>query len=308
VLDTRIRKKGAFENGNALPEIGFDSGRSAAYQLLTETTMSNPPLPAETLDHIVDYLHDTKDALRNGSLVSKSWIPRTWKHLFADIALPTAKSLRSWKETFPDPSTSPARHAKTLIISCTVVDPEVDGWIATFSRIVYLEVGTNRPAFDFNELATPLIPFHNLSPTIKSLNVVLPALPTSQVFDLILSFPLLEDLAVSVDYNTSDDNGDGSDGLSTVIQPSSSPVLTGSLELLQWGGVEFFACRLMSLPGGLHFRRLALKCCSEEDILLATALVEECSHTLESLDVDWDPYGMSIPHLPPFSWLTFVPR
>jgi hypothetical protein len=261
--------------------------------------MSNPRLPAETLDHIVDYLHDTKDALRNCSLVSKSWVPRTRKHLFADISLPTAKSLRSWKETFPDPSTSPARHAKTLIISCTVIDAEVDGWITAFSRVVYLEVGTDSLAFDFNKLATPLLPFHGLSPVIKSLRVVLPALPTSQVFDLILSFPLLEDLAVSVYYKTSDDNSDGSNGLSTVIWPSSSPVFTGSL-VLQWGGVEFFACRLLSLPGGIHFRTLTLECCSEEDILLATALVEECSHTLKSLDVDWNPYGTSIPHFPPF--------
>ena len=39
--------------------------------------MSNLHLPAETLDHIVDHLHDTKDALRNCCLGSKSWVPRT---------------------------------------------------------------------------------------------------------------------------------------------------------------------------------------------------------------------------------------
>jgi uncharacterized protein (DUF2384 family) len=37
-----------------------------------ETTMSNP-LPAEMLDHIVGYLHDTQDALKNCCLVSKLW-------------------------------------------------------------------------------------------------------------------------------------------------------------------------------------------------------------------------------------------
>ena len=49
--------------------------------------MSNPHLPAEILDYIIDHLHDTEDALRNCSLVSKSWIPRTRTHLFADVKL-----------------------------------------------------------------------------------------------------------------------------------------------------------------------------------------------------------------------------
>ena len=47
--------------------------------------MSSPYLPAELLDYIVDHLHDTKDALKSCGLLSKSWIPRTRRRLFANI-------------------------------------------------------------------------------------------------------------------------------------------------------------------------------------------------------------------------------
>jgi len=47
-----------------------------------ETTMSRS-LPPEILDLIVDHLHDEPTALKACCLVSKSWVPRTWNHLFA---------------------------------------------------------------------------------------------------------------------------------------------------------------------------------------------------------------------------------
>jgi hypothetical protein len=57
---------------------GVLSRPNASTDALAETTMSDPRLPAEVLDHVVDHLHDTKAVLRNCSLVSKSWIHRTY--------------------------------------------------------------------------------------------------------------------------------------------------------------------------------------------------------------------------------------
>jgi len=109
---------------------------------------------------------------------------------------------------------------------------------------------------------------------------------SSGIFNLILSFPLLEDLLV-VGYHTGfTDNGDGSDGLSATAQPSSSPAFTGSLTL-QRGGLEYLAHWSLSLSGGIHFRELSLTCLPK-DLLLAAALVGECSHSLESLDIGCD--------------------
>ena len=263
--------------------------------------MSDPHLPTDILDHIVDLLHN--DTLRNCCLVSKSWIPRTRKHLFAKISFRTAESLQSWKKTFPDPSTSPAYYAKTLSISClpvaVVADAESGGWITGFSRVVHLEVADHHMEH-VDQLATSLVLFHGFSPTIKSLRVTLTVpMESSHIFSLILSFPLLEDLIVTTRYNASTDNGDGSDRLSTIVQPSDPPAFTGCLDLYLVEGMAPIARRLLSLPGGLHFWKLTLKMFCGEDVLLTMALVEKCSHTLEFLEVSCGLLGTFIQHLRP---------
>jgi hypothetical protein len=62
---------------------------------LTQTAMSNPDLPPEILDYIIDLLHDEPETLKRCCLVSKSWVPRTRKHLFADIGFQTEEHLKS---------------------------------------------------------------------------------------------------------------------------------------------------------------------------------------------------------------------
>ena len=69
-----------------------------------ETTMSD--LPCELLDHIVDFLHNDQTSLKKCCLVSKSWIPRSRKCLFAVIRFHCLGNLQSWKKAYPDPSTS----------------------------------------------------------------------------------------------------------------------------------------------------------------------------------------------------------
>ena len=268
--------------------------------------MSNPHLPPELLDHIVDLLHDAKHALMDCCLVSKSWIPRTRKHLFADIRFYLGKDLQSWKKTFPDPSTSPACYAETLRVGCchiiAAADAEPGGWITSFSRVVNLEL-TNCKALPLRtrpyELVNSFVPFHRISPIIKSLRVDYISLLSSQTFNLIISFPLLQDLAVVIYAEMVTHEGDGSDEPSTPVQPSSSPAFTGSLELSLMGGMKPIACRLLSLPGGLHFRKLILDWRHKEDPSLTAALVEECSHTLESLDIAHLFYCTFILHLRP---------
>ena len=257
--------------------------------------MSNPHLPAEMLDRVVDHLYDTKDTLRNCCLVSKSWVPRTRTHLFADISFLTEGCLESWKETFPDPSTSPAHYTKTLSISCshvvTAIDAESGGWIRGFCRVVDLEVASHGSSAGDS---FSLIPFHGLSPTIKSLRVAAPCLPSSRIFDLTLSFPLLEDLTVVI-HETSVESSDEIEGgaIPTAAQPSTSPMFTGTLYLYLQGGVEPFTHRLLSIPGGIHFRKLILGLIHDDDPSSIMALMDGCSHTLESLDISADLLGTS---------------
>ncbi|KAF9781414.1 hypothetical protein BJ322DRAFT_276582 [Thelephora terrestris] len=242
--------------------------------------MSSPNLPGELLDHVVDLLHDTRDTLVNCSLVSKSWIPRARKHLFARIRFHTATNLRSWKHNFPDPSTSPAYYVQTLSIDFPLVITAADGgWIPTFSRVVRFEV-----VIRSTNSRVSLVPFHGFSLVINSLHVNFTDFPPSRVFDFVTSFPLLEDLS-AVSYGRF--KGDhGFDEHPVGVRPSSPPAFTGSLELFLNDGMKPIASRLLSLPSGLHFRELSLAWFDIHDVPLTMALVESCCSTLESLSIN----------------------
>jgi len=250
-----------------------------------------PNLPCEILDHIVGFLHNSQTPFRNCCLVSKSWIPRARTHLFAEVRFRTADSLESWKKTFPRPSTSPTRYTKTLFIYrpqvVTVKDVQAGYWVNGFPRLVGLVmVGGGQQWFPCGWGDTFAL-FHGISPVLKSLRVGSGLFPSSQLFDLIFSFPLLEDLSITDCYHHTVDFGKGFGELSTRARPSSSPMFSGSLELelTRRGGMEPIGHRLLPALGDMHFRKLILKSSYEEDIPLMTKLVEKCSHTLKSLDI-----------------------
>ena len=267
--------------------------------------MSN--IPGELLDHIVDLLHSSQTPLRNCCLVSKSWVSRTRRHLFAEINFQTTKRLQSWKKTFPDHSTSPARYAKTLLIGCPQVvataGADAGSWIASFSGVEYLALGGRDVRARGWEVTFVL--FHAFSPVIKSIRVEFSSFPFPHFLNFTLSFPLLEDLAVLNCYDVPIDNGGDSDGLSTVVKLSSSPMFTGSLGLVLRGWTGLIVHRLLSQPGGIHFRKLTLAWFREEDISLTISLVERCSRTLESLNIAYNLPGTSIGNLSPHRQLTF---
>jgi hypothetical protein len=250
--------------------------------------MSNPYLLPELLDLIADLLHDKEDALKNCCLVSKSWIPRTRQHLFANVEFRTAKDLQSWKDTFPDPSTSPAYYTRTLSITfcpdATTVGMGLGGWITTFSRVARFEMGTHSKPANF------LVPFRGFSPALKSLHLVFKSLPSPRISNFVHSFPLLEELCMTTD----DVFGlFGIDRKSTVVQSSNLPPFTGALKLSLKSGMDPIASWLLSFPKGPHFRKLCFAWHYRKDASSMTALVERCSPTLEILRIDSEIFGTS---------------
>jgi len=232
-------------------------------------------LPPEILDLIVDHLHDEPTTLRTCCFVSRSWVPRTRRHLFADIEFGAIVQppIELWKKAFPDPSNSPAHYTRNLsIYGVTVVtaaNAGVGGWIPAFQNIVHLRLERLDRA--------SLIPFYGLSPTIRSLHLTR---CTVEVFDLISSFPFLEDLALDDLHPESD-----ADGWSA---PVTSPKLTGTLDLCM-RDARPVARRLLDLPGGLHFSRINTTF-SDDDADSVADLVSRCSDTLEFLNIlYWSP-------------------
>lgn len=270
--------------------------------------MSNPRLPEEVLDYIVDNLDGDEDDLENCCLVSKSWIPRTRKHLFADISLDDKWDLKSWKNAFPDPSTSPARYAKTLAIGCPedlAIEDVVGGsWFSAFSRVAHLAINIDS---DMIQPETSLAPFHGLSPVIKSLRIRLEVatFPSSPIFNLIQSFPSLEDLDVEASEKLTV-RADGADRQQTPVQTSVTPAFSGSLKLYLAGASTPLLRPLLSLPTGPRFRELWLTCDDEEDISLAAEVVERCCSTLKSLKIKHE-IRMFVSCSFQLRWLTPVP-
>ena len=259
--------------------------------------MPNRCPPPELLDEIVNFLYYSRDTLKSCCLVSKSWIPRSRTHLFACISFRTVEGVESWKTTFPDPSTSPARYTRTLLIECpwavTAAATEEGGWIQTFSCVVHLEMDLGRA--NSGDLANPcLVPFHGFSPVVKSLHLSHIPLPLPPIFYLISSFPLLENLSLLTHVGIS--SNDGSDRQVATTQPLSTPVFTGSLRVDR---VNHVITQLLSMPGGLHFRKLDLSWIDENDIPSTTSLVKSCRSTIEFLRVDSCIHGMSSRRLHP---------
>ena len=122
-----------------------------------------------------------------------------------------------------------------------------------------------------------LAQLQRLSPTLQSLSLIRCHTLLSDTFDLICSFPLLEDLrpiCFGLDGGYYDIN---------VWNTTASPKFTGSLHLT--GEVGSITLGLLNLPGGFHFSKIEVSCpdCHAESMM---GLVSECSDTLECLSVD----------------------
>lgn len=236
----------------------------------------SPSFPPEIFDLIIDHLHDDTTALKASCLVSKSWVPRAQRCLFAHVMfLCTGSStFRSWMMAFPDPSKSPAHHTRSLFVNRLweyhpQTNADARGWIHSFRQVVNLRVNTLLSS----HTGSILVSLHGFSPALKSLSLSFFTFPLSEVFHFICSFPLLEDLTL---YLRRIDEG-SNEPLDT---PSSSPKFTGSLSLI--GRISPLVRRLLDLPGGLHFNKILMESLSNQ-AESASLLVSSCSNTLESL-------------------------
>ena len=238
--------------------------------------MSLPRFPPETLDHIVDHLQDDLGALTQCCLVSKSWVPRTRRYLFAHIKL-SSNRLKMWKKAFPDPTNSPAHHTRTMNIDLDGEGAESGSWIREFSRVEGLSLSATRT------VSTSFTSFYNLSTSLKSLCVHSYILHP-QVLSLIRSLPLLEDLTLISEGDVVSTEGE-LDEPQPAVPPPVSPVFTGSLCLLLELGVAPTVRQLLDFPNGLHFRQIKLSTFKGEDIHSIAELVAACSGTLECLHV-----------------------
>ena len=246
---------------------------------LTATTMS-PSLPPEMLDLVVDYLQHEPDELKSCCRVSKSWVPRTRKHLFAEVVFHSPEITKSWMKAFPDPSNSPAHYTRRLcVIGLGIASASVCTCILSFRRVEELSLN----AFWWGGTGgTPLARLHGLSPNLKTLDLIQGSTPVAEILDLVCSFPLLNDLSMN---SMSPDSNIG-----RWIPPATSPKLGGSLRLCEWD--RSIAQGLLYFPDGLHFSKVSLGGQVETmDLGVINELLLKCSDTMKSLCVSYLPTG-----------------
>ena len=238
-----------------------------------ETVMSSS-LPPEILNLIIDHLHDEPTMLRACCLVSKSWVPRTRIHLFYRVEFSSSgPTLKLWMEVFPDPSNSPAHYTHSLRLShlneVVVVISDAHPWVHSFNSIVELQVAIVAQ----KDYHAPFTRLPGIFPTLKSLHLFYSFAPFSGVLNCICSFPLLEDLSLSSAAPRVQENPHKWNA------PPTLPRFTGAL-FLSWRN-RYITCKLLDLPGGLHFSKITVAC-PIGDGDLTKELVSACSDTLES--------------------------
>ena len=160
-----------------------------------------------------------------------------------------------------------------------MADPGGSDWIRAFSRVVRLSVDST--SADFGDPEVSLVPFHGLSPILKSLQMFSIAPLTSQIINLVSTLPHLEDLAVTT---IGEDEDTPVSRLSLTV-PQPSPPFTGILDLSVYSGIGRMTRWLLGLPNDLHFRSLVFALNHEEDPRSMNALVEKCSGTVESFAI-----------------------
>ena len=233
----------------------------------------SPYLPPEILDLIVDNLNHEPHTLGVCCLVSKEWIYRTRRHLFNRVTFGQSRRVSQWGETFGDPLNSPAHHTRILSIGLTSLITDTDmHTLNTFCGVTHLSVDTTC----HYDQTLSLVPLHGFSPAIRSLNLTLTTLPSSEIFNLVCSLPFLEDLSLAGRPRKWDE---------AWKVPSTSPRLCGSLKLHRAGGIQSIISRLLDLPTGLRFKKISVEWISPGDVGSTMDLISKCSDTLESLEI-----------------------
>ena len=143
------------------------------------------------------------------------------------------------------------------------------GWIHTFCNVTHLRLRRLGRRYD----QASLVPFHGLSSTVRSLHL---STTTIEDFNLVCSFPLLEDLAFY--YSGPEGDPDG------WTAPLRSPKLTGFIDLGTNGVVRAVIRRLLDFPDCLHLANIKMLSL-EKDFDSATKLVSRCSSTLKFLAI-----------------------
>lgn len=152
---------------------------------------SEPILPPEVIDLIIDNLHDHRPTLRVCSLVSRNWLGGSRHHLFNGHGMYlTGRNLDAFRELLKSPHNTLSFHLRNLHATEFQYDHLTKLWplLPRFSHLQSLHVHGN-PIFDKDVLDAHIFPF------IRSLSFSRAVFPSYHGLTTFLSrFPSLKTL------------------------------------------------------------------------------------------------------------------
>ena len=235
------------------------------------TTTGDPRVPQELVDEILDHLAKDRKTLQSCSLVAKSWIHPSRRHLFDALFL-TANDITKWNKTFPNPEHSPAGHVRDL--SFCFIQPDVP--INFADRMLYFSnvrgltlVGRVATDPSFISALGPL------PPTTRSVDITFSRVLTAHIVSVIQQLPNLDNLSLmSAEWGGAIPPGTGQ-----LIQSR----LSGKLRLRR----KFAHCdllnMLMEVPSGPRFAQVEIRDASMNCFPASLKLVSACEDTLTKL-------------------------
>jgi len=155
-------------------------------------TAGGQRVPQKFIDEVLNHLADDMTALRSCSLVAKSWINLSRRHLFNSVFF-TANDIAKWNETFPNPGEGPARHVRDLSFcfiqpDATIVFADRMSYFFNVQKLTLIGQVATRPDF--------ISALGQLPPSTRSVDITFSKFLTAHVISVMKQLPNLDSLSL----------------------------------------------------------------------------------------------------------------
>ena len=246
-------------------------GRPFSKLTRSAKTAGNPRVPQELVSEVLDHLVNDTATLRSCSLVTRSWIYPSRRHLFNTILF-TADEITKWNRSFPYPEDSPARLVRDLSFCFMEPDVPIDfaDRIPHFSNVRKLTL-IGLTAIDPGFIHA----LGQLPPSTRSVGITFSEVLTTHITSVMRQLPNLDDLSLM----SHKWGGPIPPGTGKLIQCK----LNGKLRLRRQSAHQDLLNMLMEVPTGPQFAEVEIRDARMECFPATLKLVMACQDTLTRL-------------------------
>jgi len=235
-----------------------------------------PKIPQEVIDEILGHLGVDSDfgSLRSCTLVSRSWLPSSQRHLLHTVTF-TWSGMERWLKTFPVPEKGPSHLVRDLGFriggGSDCAPEEFFEYIPWFTNVEKVTLLSRQGISQVLKISR----YWRFPQTTTSLAISADAIGIAQIWDIMVRLPNLDDLSLS-----------GASMVFDEVPPRTEADprwrFGGKLQLHGMLADTHVINMLLENPTGLHFTEVEI-CCLHNSLDSTVRLVETCSKTLVKL-------------------------